>query len=577
MSLLKDLFMASNDISGQLPTEMSFLTSLEVLDLQGNKISGNLPTAIESLVNLRVLMLGSQGGAKKLSGPLLDFKSNLKLVDLDLTGNSLQGTIPSTFLQGVGQTADVHIFLSGNEIQGEIPTSLDKLAKLNIDLSGNKINGLSGVLCDSNNTDWMEGKVGEIGCNAILCPPGTALPGGRQVETATPCKACANGIIEARYFGSKECVPEQVNIERSVLMTLYILLNGTEWLDQTNWNSDKSVCTWFGITCNSSAVTEISLEDNNLDSGEGDVSALLFSLPHLKSVDLKGNKVALNLVKIPASTQLEMLQLSATGLKSLVGVSTATGLRQLHVTDNDLKGNMPDEIFALTNLHSLYLSFNEFTGPLPSSIGNLSKLEEFYMYGNNITGPLPGQAISKLTSIVDFIMAENFLSGDLPIEFSSLPNLEQLSLFGQQGKARINGTIPNFSGAPKLWYFDVTSNEMTGTIPPDFMKNSIYVNDEVTVYLGQNSLTGSVPSSLEAFTNIDLLIVGNKITSIPAELCDNPGKRIAFAGYLTLECGLTIFTSSLRRLDGGSVENNRHLRCHCLPSRNMELNWEAGG
>lgn len=553
MSALKDLFLASNDISGQLPTEMSFLTSLEVLDLRGNKISGTLPAAIESLINLRDFMLGSQGGTKKLSGPLLDFKSNPNLNIIDLTGNSLQGTIPSTFLQGVNQTAFVQVFLSGNEIQGQIPTSLDKLAKLKIDLSGNKINGLSGILCDSNNMGWMDGKVGEIGCNAILCPPGTALPGGRQVETATPCKACENGIIEARYFGSKECVPEQIDIERSVLMTLYILLNGKEWFDQTNWNSDKSFCTWFGITCNGSAVTEISLEENNLESSEGDVSALLFSLPQLKSVDIKGNKVPLNLAKIPAGTQLEMLQLSATGLKSLVGISKAKGLRQLHVTDNDLTGNLPDEIFALTNLNSLYLSFNDFTGPLPSGIGKLSQLEEFYLYGNNITGPLPGQAISQLTSIMDFIMAENFLSGDLPTEFSSLPNLEQLSLFGQQGSARISGTIPSFSGAPNLWYFDVTGNEMTGSIPSDFMKNSIYKIDEVTIYLGQNSLTGSVPSSLDIFTNMDLLIVGNKITSIPTELCDNAGKYIWFTRYLTLDCGLTNFTSSLRRLDGGFV------------------------
>jgi len=524
MSSLQKLFLSNNDITGQLPIELTLLTSLIQLDLQGNKISGVLPTEIDVLVNLQRFMLGAQDGTKKMTGPLLNFKNNTELTELDLSGNAFQGTIPIDFLAGVARNSSIKVLLSNNQLEGEIPSNLVEFSSLFIDLSGNKITNVTGVCNSSTNiAGWMEGNVGSLGCDALLCPPATALKSGRQVSASAMCSQCPNGTAEAPYFGSTHCVSQSTSFEQSVLMNLFELLNGTNWNYNTNWISDTSVCKWFGIVCDvAGSVVEINLAQNNLEATSiSDVSKLFFSLPYLKTIDLTGNDVPLDLKEISGLSMLQVLQLSATGLQSIEGLEMATDLRRLHVTSNFLNGTIPDLIFALTNLRSLFLSFNEFSGTLPASISSLSHLEEFYAYGNSLNGSLPGDALSKLTNIKDFVMSENSLTGQFPSQFSSLPKLEQLSLFDQHGDTHLSGSIPNFSGAPNLWYFDVTGNDMSGTIPSDFMQNSFFKNDSVTIYLGKNSLTGTVPSSLDAFSMLDLLIVGNLISEVPNVFCDN--------------------------------------------------------
>ena len=62
--------------------------------------------------------------------------------------------------------------------------------------------------------------------------------------------------------------------------------------------------------------------------------------------------------------------------------------------------------------------------------------------------------------------------------------------------------------------------------PEDPLVHGIYdffKNDSVTIYLGKNSLTGTVPSSLDAFSMLDLLSVGNLISEVPNVFCDNTG------------------------------------------------------
>jgi Leucine-rich repeat (LRR) protein len=211
--------------------------------------------------------------------------------------------------------------------------------------------------------------------------------------------------------------------------------------------------------------------------------------------------------------------LSATGLKSIAGITKASDMRRLHITDNDLTGTFPEDIFELTQLRSLYLSFNMFTGPLPTKLSALTNLEEFYVFGNRIEGSIPSAAIAPLTNIREFIMANNFLTGKIPDVFNNLPALEQLSLFGQLSDSLLTGTLPNFLGAPTMWYFDISGNDLTGTIPKDFMKNSKWHDSDVTVYLSNNELTGAVPTELNAFTSLDLSIIGNSITGLPSVLC----------------------------------------------------------
>uniref|UniRef100_A0A7S1Y4K1 Leucine-rich repeat-containing N-terminal plant-type domain-containing protein n=1 Tax=Grammatophora oceanica TaxID=210454 RepID=A0A7S1Y4K1_9STRA len=525
---LRQLHVGANDLTGFLPTEVGLLVNIEHLDLQVNSLSGTIPGEISKLTNLASLQLGNQKGVKKLAGPLPSFAANSLLTDIALEDNVLSGKIPNDFLQNVDSGANVRVLLQSNQLDGPVLESLNRFENLYIDLTDNKIDVLSNTLCS--NGGWMSGLIGELStCNAILCPPGTASESetGRQTSMDDTCEPCPNGDSDAPYFGTLKCISSGTKTERKILIDIYNALNGTNWIKQDNWKSsdDKSVCTWFGITCDDNgAVSEINLVENNLeDLGSADAASLIFSLPHLTRLDIKSNAVKLDLTKIPTTSKLQILWLSGTGLEKVDGISHASDLRRVHLTDNDMTGSFPAELLQLTNLRSLYISFNQFSGELPQEISDLSNLQEFYMYGNMMSGTLPGPSIQKLTNLVDFIMADNFLTGTIPTEFNSMPNLEQFSLY-DQGSDGFYGDVPDFSGTPKIWYFDVTNNELSGVIPSNFLQSSIYkeaTDGGLTMYFKNNLLTGTLPSQLDVFLELDIDISGNSITGVPEVLCDN--------------------------------------------------------
>ena len=141
--------------------------------------------------------------------------------------------------------------------------------------------------------------------------------------------------------------------------------------------------------------------------------------------------------------------MSGTGLSSLTGIARATGLKELHATNNDLV-SLPDEIFDMGSLEALFLSFNGIIGTISRNIGNLSNLRQLYLYGNRLTGSIP-TSVGQMVSLVEFVAASSFLSGVLPTEINELPKLEQFSVANQQGRELITGPVPNFAGATNLW------------------------------------------------------------------------------------------------------------------------------
>jgi len=170
--------------------------------------------------------------------------------------------------------------------------------------------------------------------------------------------------------------------------------------------------------------------------------------PYLQTLDLNGNSVQLNFAKVPERTQLRYLGLSATGMKSMPGISRATSLRALYAANNQIRG-IPDEMFSMSGLESLFLSYNVITGGISRSFGRMSSLKELYLFNNHLTGTIPSE-LSMLSNLTELVLARNFLSGSLPAGLSSLPQLEELSINDQQGADLITGPVPSFSSAPKL-------------------------------------------------------------------------------------------------------------------------------
>lgn len=166
-----------NIITGEIPSSIGELTSLERLILSGNSFSGSLPETMRKLLSLKGLHIEGAWNAEKcelegyeyLSGPIpnwigelenlenLNFQcqgfsgvvppslSSLKLMGLLLNNNSLSGPLPE--LQDYSMLSS--LALNGNDFTGSIPASYSALLDLSINLLWIQNNKLSGPLPES--------------------------------------------------------------------------------------------------------------------------------------------------------------------------------------------------------------------------------------------------------------------------------------------------------------------------------------------------------------------------------------------------------------------------------------------
>jgi hypothetical protein len=95
LTALTDLTMASNDLTGTLPTEMALLTKLQTLLLDDNRLTGTLPETLP-----------------------------LTMLDLNLSDNTLTGTIPEAYGELVNLESMV---LITNQLTGTVSDSVCEL------------------------------------------------------------------------------------------------------------------------------------------------------------------------------------------------------------------------------------------------------------------------------------------------------------------------------------------------------------------------------------------------------------------------------------------------------------------
>ena len=323
------------------------------------------------------------------------------------------------------------------------------------------------VICDDDDQfqGWMVGNLTENKCDAILCPIGTFSAVGRQTDVKVPCQKCPGETEELRaqqapYYGSLKC--NAISEERLILEKIFNLVF-TPSSENKYWMTDNPICTWYGVTCNDDfedkGVIEINLESNSLGVDNLEdldaVSKLFFELPSLKMLNVRGNKVPLKMDYIRNAKNLTLLQLSATGLTSIQGIGQATKLKELHVTENKLKGDFPDELFDLPNLEKLYISFNNIDGTLPTQIGTLTKLKELYAYTNSMTGTIPTE-LGNLVQLEYLVLGQNKFRGTLPTQLNNLVNLKELSFYYQEGtEGGLSGKLLDFSMLTHLENLDV--------------------------------------------------------------------------------------------------------------------------
>lgn len=169
----------------RIPSELFSLPSLQVLHLKGNLLSGTLPDIIPGSLSW-----------------------------VDISGNFVEGTIPSTY----NSLKDLR--LGGNHIYGPIPDSL------------------------CNNKVVNEGRTRTHGCDAILCKLGYYSDGG--FASSSGCTPCPKGQ-STRYLGSDSCT---TFTQKDLLQMFFDVTNGDNWETRYSkgWKSDDE-CEFEGVMC----------------------------------------------------------------------------------------------------------------------------------------------------------------------------------------------------------------------------------------------------------------------------------------------------------------------------------------
>ncbi len=281
---------------------------------------------------------------------------------------------------------------------------------------------------------------------------------------------------------------DNINTERVVqryVITLFAFSTGLEkdaedmwesatWFEYDKWLEGGSECDWFGITC-----APRSAYVNNRDFVDHTVltnSRLMDDLPgsNVEEMDLVIG-ISLNKNNLRGELPQEIFKLRH--------------LERIELWQNQISGKIHENIRLLTSLKRLWLhETRNLYGSIPSHIGDLSKLESVFLGGNRLSGTIP-TVLGKLSNLKTFAAFDNQLEGNIPEELSSCTELRRLFL----DQNNLNGTIPQMIGSLReLEDFRIHDNKLEGRLPPQMT----LLNNLKVLYVNSNMLTGSISDAI---------------------------------------------------------------------------------
>ncbi len=204
-------------------------------------------------------------------------------------------------------------------------------------------------------------------------------------------------------------------------------------------------------------------------------------------------------------------------------LSLLTDLVSLDLSNNALKGPIPESLYELTDLEEIYLFKNEMSGTLSTSIGNLDKLRRLHLSHNAFSGSLPNELKSDggsevgIRPIEYFNVYSNQFTGTIPADL----RWRQCVTF-DVGRNQLTGTLPEDLGDRfvELRHLFLSHNAFSGTFPTSY--NTVGNGRLVALAIQSNQLTGVVPGARENYdTLVQFTLHDNQFTRQEQENCDN--------------------------------------------------------
>lgn len=462
-------------------------SGLAELDLSGNGLKGSItdiPAFISGCGTLSFLNLSGNHIGFWPQGFNHNHNQSLNVEVLDLSYNSVVGSLGLEWILHVGSGVLRHLYLTGNRISGKLSPIGNCSALESLDLSSNNLSDVSSsaVFAECDNLQFLN-----LSSNSF------------------------SGKLPKNMFGS--C--------RSLLR-----------LDLSFNNFSGTIPEDFG-SCWS--LTTLTLSSNNF-SGELPLNTFS-SLPNLKKLELGYNRMngELSHLFFLKLSELEVLDLSSNALTGVIppdlcnsgrSGSGLHGIRELYLQNNQFTGPIPRSISECSKLESLDLSFNYLNGGISGSIGLLSHLQSLIMWQNLLVGEIPDE-LGKLENLENLILDNNNLTGHIP-DLRNCTNLNWISLSSN----RLTGFIPSWIGSmPNLAILKIGNNSLSGPIPEEIgnCKSLVWLD------LNSNMLNGSIPRTIAKQSgNIAVgLVKGKKYVYLRndgSSECHGSGNLLEFAG-----------------------------------------------
>ncbi|XP_050384428.1 receptor-like protein 7 [Argentina anserina] len=255
---------------------------------------------------------------------------------------------------------------------------------------------------------------------------------------------------------------------------------------------------------NLSEITELHLDGVTISAqGAQWGQAISSSLPKLRVLSLSSCNISgpidSSLLKLQS---LSEIRIEKNNLYTAVPefFSNFTNLTSLRLMNSGLQGTFPEQILKVPTLQILDLFGNEVQGSLPE-FPDGGALQSLFLARTRFSGSLP-ESIGNLKMLSRLDLSNCKFTGPIPKSMASLKEL----VYVDMSKNKLNGSVPVLSMAKNLTDINLSHNELTGQINSTHWQN---LTKLVSLNFGNNTLNGSVPSSLFYLPSLKQLLLSN--------------------------------------------------------------------
>ena len=390
-SLLDLKYLSYLDLSGnnfeQIPIPAWFwnLTShLQYLNISGNQFQGNIPDLLTTSHASVVLDFSSNN----FTGPLPRISFNVTA--LDLSNNAMSGSLFHFLCYSMYQLMKLEVLnLINNLFSGEIPDCWEKWPSL-----------VAIKFCNNNFGGKIPSSMGTLTSLQSLHLRNNNLVG----EVPSSLRNCTELLTVD--FGANQLsgvIPPWMGERLSKLIIISL---------QTN-RFHGPIPEEF---CVLSSLQILDLSHNNLS---GNIPSCISNLSAMASRNESNGKIS---YKTSRACFFESITLVIKGM--VVDYSSSLKLFKLvDLSDNNLSGEIPEEVTSLIALLSLNLSNNLLVGKIPDRIGAMRELESVDLSANNLSGEIPN-SMTDLFSLSYLNLSNNRLIGKIPLraQFATFTN-----------------------------------------------------------------------------------------------------------------------------------------------------------